>query len=90
MRKPFLDMLQEWAETANFKELDGCEFKVREMLRNYGRVVAEMEADKTSFMWKDNFALAVRAELKRLKSLIKLIDKVYKNREPNETTVEKF
>lgn len=86
MARPFLEQLEGWIETENFIELDRCEFKVSEMLRNYGRVVDEMEADKTSFLWKDNFALAIRAELKKLRSLVKLADKAYKRKEKNEET----
>jgi hypothetical protein len=86
MTRPFLEQLEGWIETENFIELDRCEFKVSEMLRNYGRVVAEMDEDETSFLWKDNFALAIRAELKKLRSLVKLADKAYKRKGKNEET----
>ena len=83
MARPFLEQLEEWIDAENFIELDRCEFKVAEMLRNYGRVVAEMEDDKESFLWKDNFALAIRAELKKLRTLVKLADKAYKRKDKN-------
>jgi uncharacterized protein YlbG (UPF0298 family) len=84
MSKPFLEQLELWIEEKNFVELDRCEFKVAEMLRNYGRVAAEMEEDKSSFLWTDTMALAIYKELKKLKTLVKKVDVVYKKRPKDE------
>jgi hypothetical protein len=73
----FLEMFDEWITTANFTELDRCVFKVQEALRNWGRVVDEMESDKGSFLWKDPFALAVRKEYNILLKLDKKAAKLY-------------
>jgi len=73
----FLEMLDEWVTTANFVELNACAFKIREMLKNWGRIVDEMEADKGSFLWKDSFALAIHKEHKQLLKLVKRARKLY-------------
>lgn len=73
-------MFDEWITTANFTELDRCVFKVQEALRNWGRVVDEMESDKESFLWKDSFALAVRKEYKELLKLDKKAAKLYEKK----------
>jgi len=73
----FLEMFNEWVTTANFTELNACAFKVRECLKNWGRVVEEMEADKESFLWKDSFALAIRKEYNELQRLVKKARKLY-------------
>jgi hypothetical protein len=80
MSKPFLEQLESWIDLEDFVELERCEFKVAEMLKNYGRVVAEMEEDKSSFLWQDSMALAVHKELKRLKALVKRVDILYKKK----------
>ena len=72
--KPFLEQFEQWIATKNVEELRKCEFVVAEKLRNWGRLVEEMESDKQSFLWNDNLALAVKSELKKLKFLIKKID----------------
>jgi hypothetical protein len=91
MVRPFLEQLEGWIDAENFDELDKCEFKVVEMLRNYGRVVTEMEGDKASSLWNDSFALAIRAELKKLRTLVRLADKAYKKRnKTNEKETNKF
>lgn len=84
MSKPFLEQLEGWIDLEDFVELEKCEFKVAEMLRNYGRVVAEMEADKSSFLWQDPMALAVHKELKKLKALVKRVDTLYKKKAKDE------
>ena len=76
----FLEMFDEWITTANFTELDRCVFKVQEALRNWGRVVDEMESDKGSFLWKDPFALAVRKEYNILLKLDKKAAKLYEKK----------
>jgi hypothetical protein len=78
MSKPFLEQLEGWIDLEDFIELQRCEFKVAEMLKNYGRIVAEMEEDKESFLWKDSMALAIHKELKKLKALVKKVDILYK------------
>ena len=83
MSKPFLVLLESWIDLEDFVELEKCEFKVAEMLRNYGRVAAEMEASESSFLWKDPMALAVHKELKKLKALVKRVDTLYKKRAKN-------
>ncbi len=80
-RLTFLEMLDEWITTANFVELDGICWKVQEALRNWGRVVSEMEADKGSFLWKDPFALAVRKEYNILLKLDKKAAKLYETQQ---------
>jgi hypothetical protein len=80
MSKPFLEQLESWIDLEDFVELERCEFKVAEMLKNYGRVVAEMEEDKESFLWKDSMALAIHKELKKLKALVKRVDTLYKKK----------
>jgi hypothetical protein len=91
MVRPFLEQLEGWIDAENFDELGKCEFKVVEMLRNYGRVVTEMEGDKASPLWNDSFALAIRAELKKLRTLVRLADKAYKKRnKTNEKETNKF
>ena len=84
MSKPFLEQLELWIEEKNFVELDKCEFKVAEMLRNYGRVASEMDEDTSSFLWKDSMALAIYKELKKLKTLVKKVDTIYKKRPKDE------
>jgi len=84
MSKPFLEQLELWIEEKNFVELEKCEFKVAEMLRNYGRVASEMDEDTSSFLWKDSMALAIYKELKKLKTLVKKIDVIYKKRPKDE------
>lgn len=81
MSKPFLEQLESWILLENFVELRRCEFKVEEILRNFGRVEAEMSADADSFLWKDPVALACLRDLKKLRSLIKRADKAFKNEE---------
>jgi hypothetical protein len=76
-KQTFLEMLDEWITTANFTEINACAFKVREMLKNWGRVVDEMEADRGSFLWKDPFALAIHKEHKQLLKLVKKARKLY-------------
>jgi hypothetical protein len=83
MSKPFLEQLEGWIDLEDFVELERCEFKVAEMLKNYGRVVAEMEEDKESFLWQDSMALAVHKELKKLKALVKRVDTLYKKKAKN-------
>jgi len=83
MSKPFLEQLESWIDLEDFVELERCEFKVAEMLKNYGRVVAEMEEDKSSFLWQDPMALAVHKELKKLKALVKRVDTLYKKKAKN-------
>jgi hypothetical protein len=83
MSKPFLEQLEGWIDLEDFVELERCEFKVAEMLKNYGRVVAEMEEDKSSFLWQDSMALAVHKELKKLKALVKRVDTLYKKKAKN-------
>jgi len=83
MSKPFLEQLESWIDLEDFVELQRCEFKVAEMLKNYGRVVAEMEEDKSSFLWNDSMALAIHKELKKLKALVKRVDTLYKKRAKN-------
>ncbi len=83
MSKPFLEQLESWVDLEDFVELERCEFKVAEMLKNYGRVVAEMEEDKSSFLWQDSMALAVHKELKKLKALVKRVDTLYKKKAKN-------
>jgi hypothetical protein len=83
MSKPFLEQLEGWIDLEDFVELERCEFKVAEMLKNYGRVVAEMEEDKSSFLWQDSMALAVQRELKKLKALVKRVDTLYKKKAKN-------
>ena len=83
MSKPFLVLLESWIDLEDFVELEKCEFKVAEMLRNYGRVAAEMDASESSFLWKDPMALAVHKELKKLKALVKRVDTLYKKRAKN-------
>jgi len=78
--KPFLEQLENWILLENFTELDRCEFKVAEILKNFGRVETEMLADANSFLWEDPMALACLRDLKKLRSLIKRADKVYKKR----------
>jgi hypothetical protein len=78
--KPFLEQLEGWILLENFTELDRCEFKVAEILKNFGRVEAEMLADADSFLWKDAVALACIRDLKKLRGLIKRADKIYKKR----------
>ena len=78
MSKPFLEQLESWIDLEDFVELQRCEFKVAEMLKNYGRVVAEMEGDKDSFLWDDTMALAIHKDLKKLKALVKRVDTLYK------------
>lgn len=84
MSKPFLELFESWIDLEDFAELDKCEFKVAEMLRNYGRVAAEMDEDASSFLWKDTMALAVHKELKKLKTLVKRVDALYKKRKKDE------
>lgn len=84
MSKPFLEQLESWIDLEDFVELEKCEFKVAEMLRNYGRVAGEMEADKSSFLWQDSMALAVHKELKKLKALVKRVDTLYKKKAKDE------
>jgi len=72
--KPFLEQFEQWIVTKNIEELRKCEFVVAEKLRNWGRLVNEMESNKESFLWKDNFALAIRSELKKLKTLVEKIN----------------
>jgi hypothetical protein len=88
MSKPFLEQLESWVDLEDFVELERCEFKVAEMLKNYGRVVAEMEEDKESFLWKDSMALAIHRELKKLKALVKRVDTLYKKRAKNASKSE--
>jgi len=83
MSKPFLVLLESWIDLEDFVELERCEFKVAEMLRNYGRVAAEMDGNESSFMWSDPMALAVYKELKKLKALVKRVDTLYKKRAKN-------
>lgn len=83
--RPFLEQLEEWINEDNFKELDTCEFKVKEMLKNFGRVEAEMEEDKSSFLWKEPMALAIVRDIKKLRVLCKKADKAYKRKSKNET-----
>lgn len=85
----FIDQLALWASESNFEELNRCEFKVVEMLRNWGRVATEMEVDKESFLWKEPLALAVQKDLRRLKAAIKKVDKVYKAKAKEEKLVQK-
>jgi len=72
--KPFLEQFEQWIATKNVDELKKCEFVVAEKLKNWGRLVDEMESDKASFLWNEPLALAVKSELKKLKSLIKKIN----------------
>jgi hypothetical protein len=83
MSKPFLEQLESFIDLEDFVELERCEFKVAEMLKNYGRVVAEMEEDKESFLWQDSMALAIHKELKKLKALVKRVDTLYKKKAKN-------
>lgn len=83
MSKPFLEQLESWVDLEDFVELEKCEFKVSEMLRNYGRVATEMDENESSFLWKDPMALAVHRELKKLKALVKRVDTLYKKRAKN-------
>lgn len=85
MSKPFLEQLESFIDLEDFTELQKCEFKVAEMLKNYGRVAAEMDADKDSFMWNDAFAMAIYKELKKLKSLVKRVDSLYKKRDKRDS-----
>ena len=85
MTKPFLEQLESWIDLEDFVELEKCEFKVAEMLRNYGRIVAEMDADKSSFLWQDPMALAVYKELKKLRALVKRVDALYRKREKRDS-----
>ena len=78
MSKPFLEQLESFIDLEDFVELQRCEFKVAEMLKNYGRVVTEMEGDKDSFLWNDTMALAIHKDLKKLKALVKRVDTLYK------------
>ena len=78
--KPFLEQLENWILLENFTELDRCEFKATEILRNFGRIEEEMLADTNSFLWEDPMALACLRDLKKLRSLIKKADKIYKKR----------
>lgn len=83
MSKPFLEQLEGWIDLEDFAELDKCEFKVAEMLKNFGRVASEMDENESSFLWKDPMALAVHKELKKLKALVKRVDTLYKKRAKN-------
>jgi uncharacterized coiled-coil DUF342 family protein len=78
MSKPFLEQLESWIDLEDFVELQRCEFKVAEMLKNYGRVTKEMDENKESFLWNDAMALAIHKELKKLKALVKRVDTLYK------------
>lgn len=80
MTKPFLEQLENWIDLEDFVELEKCEFKVAEMLKNFGRVAAEMDASESSFLWKDPMALAVHKELKKLKALVKRVNTLYKKK----------
>jgi len=80
MSKPFLEQLENWILLENFTELDRCKFKVAEILKNFGRIEEEMMADADSFLWEDPMALACLRDLKKLRSLIKKADKIYKKR----------
>lgn len=80
MTKPFLEQLENWIDLEDFVELEKCEFKVAEMLKNFGRVAAEMDANESSFLWKDPMALAVHKELKKLKALVKMVNTLYKKK----------
>jgi hypothetical protein len=84
MSKPFLEQLEGWIDLEDFVELEKCEFKVAEILRNYGRVAAEMDKNESSFLWKDPMALAVHRELKKLKALVKRVDVLYKKKAKSE------
>lgn len=84
MSKPFLEQLEGWIDLEDFAELEKCEFKVAEMLRNYGRVATEMDENKSSFLWQDSMALAVHKELKKLKALVKRVDALYKKKAKDE------
>lgn len=79
MSKPFLEQLQEWVETKNFSELDKCEWKVSQMLRQWGSLAEEMK-DKASWLHNEPLALACVKELKLLKKLVKQIDAAYKDK----------
>lgn len=83
MSKPFLEQLEGWIDLEDFVELEKCEFKVAEMLKNFGRVATEMDENESSFLWKDPMALAVHKELKKLKALVKRVDTLYKKRAKN-------
>ena len=83
MSKPFLEQLESWIDLEDFVELEKCEFKVAEMLKNFGRVATEMDENESSFLWKDPMALAVHKELKKLKALAKRVDTLYKKRAKN-------
>jgi hypothetical protein len=83
MSKPFLEQLESWIDLEDFVELEKCEFKVAEMLKNFGRVATEMDENESSFLWKDPMALAVHKELKKLKALVKRVDTLYKKRAKN-------
>lgn len=85
MSKPFLEQLESFIDLEDFVELEKCEFKVTEMLRNYGRIAAEMDTDKSSFLWQDPMALAVYKELKKLKVLVKRVDSLYKKRKKRDS-----
>ena len=83
MSKPFLEQLEGWIDLEDFVELEKCEFKVAEMLKNFGRVATEMDENESSFLWKDPMALAVHKEPKKLKALVKRVDTLYKKRAKN-------
>jgi hypothetical protein len=83
MSKPFLEQLESWIDLEDFVELERCEFKVAEMLKNYGRVASEMDEDSSSFLWNDSMALAIHKELKKLKALVKRVDTLYKKKAKN-------
>jgi hypothetical protein len=83
-------MFDEWITTANFEELDKCCFKVQEALKNWGRVVQEMEADKGSFLWRDPFALAIMKEYKVLLKLNKKAAKLYENKTKANKSAERM
>ena len=90
MRQTFLEMFDEWITTANFEELDKCCFKVQEALKNWGRVVNEMEADKGSFLWRDPFALAIMKEYKALLKLDKKAGKLYDKKTKADKAAERM
>ncbi len=78
--KPFLTQLQGWLEATNFDELDKCEWAVAQRLRQWGRVVSQMETDPACELNKKSWAIALRSEYNQLRKLVKRIDRLYKDR----------
>jgi hypothetical protein len=81
MTRPFLEMLSDWIEQENFDELTQCEFKVKEMLRTFGKNASKMEENKDSPLWNDPLEVMLYKEFKKLKVLVKKADTLFKRRD---------